>query len=158
MQPLSSIAESLPVWYDLDAGWLSELDIISAKGDFGSLDLTRLQGSEEPSQGLIGIVGIGPRAKVNVDYTGMFGERVLARIAKVAIAGDQDPIHLAGSGIVEGISLAELIRRTIDRYLAELPVEEDPALRVIGLGRSGRSDMASKHDDYLAALAREENL
>jgi hypothetical protein len=58
----------------------------------------------------------------------------------------------------EGISLAELIRRTIDRYLAELPVEEDPALQVIGLGRSGRSDMASKHDDYLAALAREENL
>ncbi len=58
----------------------------------------------------------------------------------------------------EGISLAELIRRTIDHYLADLPVEEDPALQVIGLGRSGREDMASKHDDYLAALAREENL
>ena len=58
----------------------------------------------------------------------------------------------------EGISLAALIRRTIDHYLAELPVEEDPALQVIGLGRSGRGDMASKHDDYLAALTREENL
>jgi len=58
----------------------------------------------------------------------------------------------------EGISLAELIRRTIDHYLAELPVEEDPALRVIGLGRSGRGDMASKHDDYLAALAKEETI
>jgi hypothetical protein len=58
----------------------------------------------------------------------------------------------------EGISLAELIRRTIDHYLAELPVEEDPALQVIGLGRSGREDMASKHDDYLVALTREENL
>ena len=57
----------------------------------------------------------------------------------------------------EGISLAALIRRTIDHYLADLPVEEDPALQVIGLGRSGREDMASKHDDYLAAL-REENL
>ena len=65
------------------------------------------EGSEEPSQGLIGIVGIGLRAKVNVDYTGMFGERVFERIAKVAIAGDQDPIHLAGPGIVEGISLAD---------------------------------------------------
>ena len=58
----------------------------------------------------------------------------------------------------EGISLAALIRRTIDHYLAELPVEEDPALQVIGLGRSGREDMASKHDEYLAALTREENL
>jgi hypothetical protein len=58
----------------------------------------------------------------------------------------------------KGISLAELIRRTIDHYLAELPVEEDPALRVIGLGRSGRGDMASKHDDYFAALAKEGNL
>lgn len=56
----------------------------------------------------------------------------------------------------EGISLAALIRRTIDHYLADLPVEEDPALQVIGLGRSGREDMASKHDDYLAALAKEE--
>lgn len=58
----------------------------------------------------------------------------------------------------EGISIAALVRRTIDRYLAELPVEEDPALQVIGLGRSGREDMSSKHDDYLAALTREENL
>ncbi len=58
----------------------------------------------------------------------------------------------------EGISLAALIRRTIDHYLAELPVEEDPALQVVGLGRSGREDMASKHDDYLAALTREEAL
>jgi len=58
----------------------------------------------------------------------------------------------------EGISLAALIRRTIDHYLAELPVDEDPALQVIGLGRSGREDMALKHDDYLAALTREETL
>ena len=58
----------------------------------------------------------------------------------------------------EGISLAALIRRTIDHYLAELPVEEDPALQVIGLGRSGREDMASKHDDYLASFTREGNL
>jgi len=58
----------------------------------------------------------------------------------------------------EGISLAALIRRTIDHYLAELPVDKDPALQVIGLGRSGREDMASKHDDYLAALTREETL
>lgn len=57
----------------------------------------------------------------------------------------------------EGVSIAELVRRSIDHYLAELPVEEDPALQVVGLGRSGRKDLASKHDDYLAALAKEEN-
>lgn len=58
----------------------------------------------------------------------------------------------------KGTSLAALIRRAIDHYLAELPVEEDPALQVIGLGRSGREDLASKHDDHLTALAREETL
>ena len=58
----------------------------------------------------------------------------------------------------EGISLAALIRRTIDHYLADLPVEEDPALQVIGLGRSGRGDMSAKHDDYLASFTRGENL
>ncbi|MEA3459470.1 MAG: CopG family transcriptional regulator [Chloroflexota bacterium] len=57
----------------------------------------------------------------------------------------------------EGVPIAELVRRSIDHYLAELPVEEDPALQVVGLGRSGRKDLASKHDDYLAALAKEEN-
>ncbi len=50
----------------------------------------------------------------------------------------------------EGISLAELIRRSIDKYLAELPPEDDPAMDLIGLGRSGRGDLSTNHDRYLA--------
>jgi hypothetical protein len=50
----------------------------------------------------------------------------------------------------EGVSLAELIRRSIDKYLAELPPEDDPAMDLIGLGRSGRGDLSTNHDHYLA--------
>ena len=46
------------------------------------------------------------------------------------------------------ISMAELIRRSVDQFLAELPVEEDPAMRLVGLG-SGPSDLARNHDHYL---------
>lgn len=49
-----------------------------------------------------------------------------------------------------GLSLASLVRRSIDRYLSELPVDEDPALQIIGLGRSGRGDLSVQHDSYLA--------
>ena len=85
----------------------------------------------------------------------------MGALAKKPIQIYLEPVQdraLRGLARKEGISLAALIRRTIDHYLAELPVEEDPALQVIGLGRSGREDMASKHDDYLAALTREETL
>jgi hypothetical protein len=50
----------------------------------------------------------------------------------------------------EGVSLAELIRRSIDKYLAELPPEDDPAMDLIGLGQSGRGDLSTNHDRYLA--------
>jgi len=46
------------------------------------------------------------------------------------------------------VSMAELIRRSIDRFLAELPIEDDPAMRLVGLG-SGPSDLAEDHDRYL---------
>ncbi len=49
----------------------------------------------------------------------------------------------------KGISLSELIRRSIDLYLENLPVEDDPALKIVGLGRSGLGDLAAKHDEYL---------
>ena len=55
------------------------------------------------------------------------------------------------------ISIAELIRRSIDRYLAEIPIEDDPALHLIGLGRSGLRDVAEKHDAYLARWEQEDN-
>ncbi|MDI3281535.1 MAG: CopG family transcriptional regulator [Bacillota bacterium] len=48
-------------------------------------------------------------------------------------------------------SVAELVRESLSRYLAEVPVSEDPALEIIGLGRSGRGDLSAQHDFYLQA-------
>lgn len=52
------------------------------------------------------------------------------------------------------ISVAELIRRAVDKYLEE-QIASDPtelrkrALRAIGCGNSGLSDVSERHDDYL---------
>ena len=46
-------------------------------------------------------------------------------------------------------SVSELIRRGIDLLLSQIPVENDPAFQLIGLGASGVSDVAEKHDEYL---------
>jgi hypothetical protein len=54
-----------------------------------------------------------------------------------------------------GVSIAELVRRSIDHYLAALPVEEDPALSIVGLGHSGVGDLAAEHDRYIALFQRE---
>jgi Ribbon-helix-helix protein, copG family len=54
----------------------------------------------------------------------------------------------------EHVSLAELIRRSIDRYVMEvLPPEQDPSLGLIGLGHSGRSDLSTRHDELVAEQA-----
>ena len=54
-----------------------------------------------------------------------------------------------------GQSVAELIRQSVDRYLEQgaasqaSAVSRLSALEVAGRFRSGRSDVAVKHDDYL---------
>jgi hypothetical protein len=53
-----------------------------------------------------------------------------------------------------GTSIAEVIRCSVDRYLLALPAEEDPALRLVDLGGSGRSDLAARHDEVLAKAGR----
>ncbi len=54
----------------------------------------------------------------------------------------------------QGISVAEVIRRSVDRTLREdyAPTEDelwDRAMRAIGCGRSGLHDVSERHDDYL---------
>lgn len=50
------------------------------------------------------------------------------------------------------VSMAELIRRGIDRFLLELvPPEQDPSLELIGLGASGRPDLSEHHDEIVAS-------
>jgi hypothetical protein len=52
------------------------------------------------------------------------------------------------------VSLAELIRRSVDQYLAQsVPPEDDPSLELIGLGSSGRPDLAAAHDELVAHQA-----
>jgi len=55
------------------------------------------------------------------------------------------------------VSLAELIRRSVDQFLAEWPIEDDPAMRLVGLG-SGPTDLAENHDSHLFALMRQRGL
>ena len=52
----------------------------------------------------------------------------------------------------DGVSMAALVRRGVDRVLAES--DEDAkwarALALVGKFRSGTTDVARRHDDYLA--------
>ena len=48
----------------------------------------------------------------------------------------------------KGVARSEIIRLSLDRYLSELPIEDDPAMNIIGLGKSGKTDLAEKHDQY----------
>ncbi len=52
-----------------------------------------------------------------------------------------------------GVSKASIIRESIEKYLKELPVEEDAAMGLIGIGSSGKGDLSDKHDRYLAQYA-----
>ena len=54
-----------------------------------------------------------------------------------------------------GVSKAELIRESIEKYLTTLPVEEDPAMGLVGLGSSsGKGDVSARHDKYLVKYAK----
>ncbi len=58
----------------------------------------------------------------------------------------------------EHVSLAELIRRSVDRYLEEVVTpEQDPSLGIIGLGRSGRGDLSVEHDAVVATEAGDQH-
>ncbi|MCL4490716.1 MAG: ribbon-helix-helix domain-containing protein [Nitrospirae bacterium] len=50
----------------------------------------------------------------------------------------------------KGTSKAAIIRLSLSHYLTMTPVEEDPALGLVGLGKSGKGDLAERHDHYLA--------
>ena len=55
--------------------------------------------------------------------------------------------RLAGQ---RGTSRAELIREAARQLVAQQETpEEDSILGLIGIGRSGRSDVSERHDDYL---------
>jgi hypothetical protein len=49
----------------------------------------------------------------------------------------------------EGVSLSELIRRSVDLMIEQLPVEQDPAWKIIGLGNTATSDLGTHHNQHL---------
>lgn len=56
---------------------------------------------------------------------------------------------------LRNVSKAQLIRESIDRYLQAIPLEDDPALKLIGLaGKTGLKDLSERHDDYLLQFER----
>jgi hypothetical protein len=61
---------------------------------------------------------------------------------------------LAALALNKGISKAEIIRESLERYLREIPVKDDPAMGLIGLGNSGKQDLSENHDAYIAQHVR----
>jgi hypothetical protein len=47
------------------------------------------------------------------------------------------------------------IRKSLDKFLREIPLEEDPGMGLIGLGNSGKRNLSDHHDKYLARYARQ---
>jgi len=61
-----------------------------------------------------------------------------------------------------GQSVGSLVRESVARYLADLPIDDDPLMGLIGLaaddGPRPYGDVATEHDRYLAdAVAEESN-
>jgi len=56
-----------------------------------------------------------------------------------------------------GVSMAELVRQSVDRFLEETPLEEEPLWELVGIGASGQGDLAEHHDAYLAAEEAKDN-
>ena len=54
----------------------------------------------------------------------------------------------------KGKSKTALIRSCIERFIADIPVEDDPALGVMNLGSSGKSDISERHDEILGQSRR----
>lgn len=48
----------------------------------------------------------------------------------------------------EGISIAEAIRRALDKFTSEQEKEQKPP-SILGIGKSGRKDIASRSEDLL---------
>ena len=54
-----------------------------------------------------------------------------------------------------GKSKAHVIRSCISKYINSFPVDQDPALDIMNLGTSGKTDIADKHDEYLTSHGKQ---
>jgi len=74
---------------------------------------------------------------------------------QIYIEPQQDGV-LAAIARSKGISKAEIIRESLDMYLKQIPLEEDPAMSLVGLGKSRKKNLSERHDEYLSRYARRE--
>jgi Ribbon-helix-helix protein, copG family len=62
----------------------------------------------------------------------------------------------------EGVSMTALLRRMVERELlgrtTKPDYSKDAIMAIVGLGRSGRSDISENHDEALAEAFRDETL
>ena len=72
---------------------------------------------------------------------------------QIYIEPQQDDV-LSALARSKGVSKAEIIRESLNRYLKQIPLEEDPAMGLVGLGVSGKRNLSERHDAYLARYAR----
>ena len=75
-------------------------------------------------------------------------KRLKKKPIQIYIEPQQNNI-LEGLSKKKRVSKAEIIRESLEKYFKGLPVEEDPALGLIGLGNSGKGDLSDQHDRYL---------
>ena len=73
---------------------------------------------------------------------------------------DEQSRRLKVRAAEERVSVAELVRRAVDRSLTEQPTADPVELRERALAASGRfrsctSDVSVRHDDYLAEIYAE---
>ena len=67
---------------------------------------------------------------------------------QIYLEPDQDKIITLYSKAT-GKSKAAIIRYCISKFIASIPPEKDPALRIMKLGSSGKKEIAGSHDDHL---------
>jgi hypothetical protein len=49
----------------------------------------------------------------------------------------------------KGVPVSELVRESLDRYVAEQKRGQTFALRFLGQGHSGRKDVSDRHEEFL---------
>jgi hypothetical protein len=54
----------------------------------------------------------------------------------------------------KGISKIEVHQGGSDNFLREIPLEEDPGMGLIRLGKSGKRKLSDNHDKYLVRYTR----
>lgn len=71
------------------------------------------------------------------------------RPIQIYLRPDQDTA-LRALAKQENVAIAELVRRGIDQYLAQVPVEQDPAMKIIGIAKGSQvRDLSERHGHYI---------